>query len=96
MNRNIKPILIVMLLLLVSTSFSQRRDSQPVKFKKISNNLYEILGGRGTQMGAYIGDKGKSVVEVRRRNAQMLDFRRISVSWGLSGKRIGHVGDQTP
>jgi len=39
--------------------------------------------------------EGKSVVEVRRRNAQMLDFRRISVFWGLSGKRIGHVGDQT-
>ena len=40
--------------------------------------------------------EGKSVVEVRRKTAEILDFRRISVPWGLSGTRIGHVGDQTP
>jgi len=65
MNRNIKPILIVVLLLLVSTSFSQRRDSQPVKFRKISSNLYEILGGRGTQTGAYIGDNGVLLIDAK-------------------------------
>lgn len=37
----------------------------------------------------------KSPVEVRRKNAKMLDFRRISVFGGLSGRRIGHVADQT-
>jgi hypothetical protein len=39
--------------------------------------------------------KGKSVVEVRLKTAEMLDFRRISVFRGLSERRIGHVGDQT-
>jgi len=38
----------------------------------------------------------KSPVEVRRKTAEMLDFRRFRVLEGLSGRRIGHVGDQTP
>jgi len=40
--------------------------------------------------------EGKSAVEVRRKTAKILDLQRISVSWGLSGSRIGHVADQTP
>gem|GEM_PF-5577032 len=35
------------------------------------------------------------VVKVRRKTAEMLDFRGISVSCGFSGSLIGHVGDQT-
>ena len=38
----------------------------------------------------------KSAVEVRQKEARMLDFRRIGVLAGLSGRRLGHVGDQTP
>jgi hypothetical protein len=38
----------------------------------------------------------KSPVEVRRKMAEMMDFRRISIYWGLSEKRIGHFGDPTP
>ncbi len=63
MNKNIKPILTVVLLLLVSVSFGQRRSSQPVEFKKISNNLYEILGGRGSSSGAYVGDNGFLLID---------------------------------
>lgn len=63
MNKNIKPILIVVLLLLVSVSLGQRRSSQPVEFKKISNNLYEIVGGRGSSSGAYIGDNGVMLID---------------------------------
>jgi hypothetical protein len=40
--------------------------------------------------------EGKSAVEVGQKTAEILDFRRISVFRGLSGGRIGHVGDQTP
>jgi len=65
MNKNIKPILIIVLLLLVSISLSRQRDSKPIEFKKISNNLYEILGGRGTQMGAYIGDNGVLLIDAK-------------------------------
>jgi hypothetical protein len=63
MTRNIRTILIVVLLLLVSVSPGRQRDSQPVEFKKISNNLYEILGGRGSRTGAYIGDNGILLID---------------------------------
>ena len=63
MTKNIKSILTVVLLLLVSVSFGRQRDSQPVEFKKISNNLYEILGGRGSKTGAYIGDNGVLLID---------------------------------
>jgi len=33
----------------------------------------------------------KSPVEVRRKTAEIIDFRRIGVFVGLHGKRIGHV-----
>lgn len=63
MNKNIKPIPIVVLLLLASISFSQRRNSQPVEFKKISTNLYEIVGGSGSSTGVYIGDNGVLLID---------------------------------
>jgi cyclase len=63
MTKNIRSILIVVLLLLVSVSPGRQRDSQPVELKKISNNLYEILGGRGSRTGAYIGDNGVLLID---------------------------------
>ncbi len=56
MNKITKLILIAVAILFASISFGQRRGSQPVEFKKISTNLYEIVGGRGSSTGAYIGD----------------------------------------
>ena len=38
----------------------------------------------------------KLLVKVRRKDAKMLGLRRISVFRGLSGRRMHHVGDQTP
>ena len=38
----------------------------------------------------------KSPVEVCRKDAKMLDFRRISVFGGFPGRRLGPVCDQTP
>jgi hypothetical protein len=38
----------------------------------------------------------KSAVELRQEKAKMLDFRRIGVLAGLYGRRMGHIGDQTP
>ena len=56
-----------------------------------------IREGRMTVSGAkvYTADE-KSPVKVRRKNAPVLDLRRISVLGGLSGRLIGHTGDQTP
>jgi glyoxylase-like metal-dependent hydrolase (beta-lactamase superfamily II) len=65
MKKNTKLIFVLVLLLFVSNSFSQSRGSQPVEFKKISDRLFEISGGRGAQGGAYIGDNGVLVIDAK-------------------------------
>jgi glyoxylase-like metal-dependent hydrolase (beta-lactamase superfamily II) len=66
MNKNIKLIVIsAFLLLFVSNSFGQGRGAQPVQFKKISDRLFEITGGRGAQGGAYIGDNGVLIIDAK-------------------------------
>lgn len=52
----IKIAILSILLLIGSLSFAQRGESQPVRFEKISDNLFEILDGSGARGGAYIGD----------------------------------------
>ncbi|MFC1692096.1 MBL fold metallo-hydrolase [Candidatus Latescibacterota bacterium] len=49
-------IFITSILLFLSYSFAQRYEVQPVQFKKLSERLYEVLGGQGARGGAYIGD----------------------------------------
>ena len=51
------------LLLIVCFSFAQRRESKDVRFEKISDNLYEILDGRGARGGAYIGDSEVLIID---------------------------------
>ncbi|MBW7989439.1 MAG: MBL fold metallo-hydrolase [Planctomycetes bacterium] len=66
MNKNIKLIIIsAFLLLFVSNSFGQGRGAQPVQFKKISDRLFEIAGGRGANGGAYIGDNGVLIIDAK-------------------------------
>ena len=48
------------LLLFVSYSFAQ-----DVNLRKISDMLYEILGGRGANGGAYIGDNGVLIIDAK-------------------------------
>lgn len=52
-------------ILIVSLSFSQQREVQPVELKKISDRLYEILGGRGANGGAYIGDNEVLIIDAK-------------------------------
>jgi len=40
------------------------------------------------------GDE-KPLVEVRQESGKMLDFQRIGVSWGLSGRYSGGVNGQS-
>jgi len=49
--------------LFVSNALSQRRAEQPVEFKKISDRLFEIAGGRGAQGVAYIGEDGVLLID---------------------------------
>ena len=55
----------VFLLILLSHSFAQRREAQPVGFIKISDRLYEISGGQGANSGVYIGDDGVLVIDAK-------------------------------
>jgi glyoxylase-like metal-dependent hydrolase (beta-lactamase superfamily II) len=66
MNKNIKLIVITAFLLLcVSNSFGQSRGAQPVQFKKISDRLFEISGGRGANGGVYIGNNGILIIDAK-------------------------------
>ncbi len=53
------------LLLFASYSFSQQTEVQPVEFKKISDRLYEIVGGRGANGGVYIGDNAVLIIDAK-------------------------------
>ena len=66
MNKNIKLIVIyAFLILFVSNSLGQGIRAQPVQFKKISDRLFEITGGRGANGGAYIGDNGVLIIDAK-------------------------------
>ncbi|MCP4259592.1 MAG: MBL fold metallo-hydrolase [Planctomycetes bacterium] len=66
MNKTIKLIVIsAFLILFVTNSFGQGIRAQPVQFKKISDRLFEIAGGRGANGGAYIGDNGVLIIDAK-------------------------------
>jgi len=66
MKNTIKIIFVLALtFLFVSNVLGQRRAEQPVEFKKISDRLFEIVGGRGSQGGVYIGDDGVLVIDAK-------------------------------
>jgi glyoxylase-like metal-dependent hydrolase (beta-lactamase superfamily II) len=66
MKNTIKIIfMLVFAFLCVSNALGQRRAEQPVEFKKISDGLFETIGGRGAQGGAYIGDDGVLVIDAK-------------------------------
>jgi glyoxylase-like metal-dependent hydrolase (beta-lactamase superfamily II) len=56
-------ILFISFLLLWTHSFSQKRETPPVMLEKMSDNLFQILGGRGANGGVYIGDSGVLVID---------------------------------
>jgi glyoxylase-like metal-dependent hydrolase (beta-lactamase superfamily II) len=58
-------VLCLSILLLWSQPFGQQRETAPVSLEKISDNLYQILGGRGANGGFYIGDNGVLVIDAK-------------------------------
>lgn len=63
--------IIVVLVVLGFSSYSQgrRREVRPLELKKVSAKLYEIVGGRGSQGGAYIGENGVLVIDAKQDKA---------------------------
>lgn len=53
----------ILFFLLTSLGFSQQRETKPVELKKISENLYEVLEGRGANGGVYIGETGVLLID---------------------------------
>jgi len=56
-------ILLIVSLALYSICFAQERETPPVTFEKLSDNLYMIKGGRGANGGVYIGDNSVLVID---------------------------------
>jgi glyoxylase-like metal-dependent hydrolase (beta-lactamase superfamily II) len=47
------------------TALGQRREVKPVEFNKVSDRLFEIMGGRGAQGGMYVGDNGVLIIDAK-------------------------------
>ncbi|MFC1608413.1 MBL fold metallo-hydrolase [Candidatus Latescibacterota bacterium] len=63
--------IVIVLHMMVSALTAQRRETQPVQFVKISENLYEITGGRGARGGMYIGDDSILFIDAKMDKASM-------------------------
>jgi cyclase len=48
-----------------ASSFAQQRETPPVKLDKLSDRLFQILGGRGANGGVYIGNDGVLVIDAK-------------------------------
>lgn len=53
------------LLLSSMLCIAQQQESKPVKLNKISDNLYEVLDGRGARSGVFIGDIAIMVIDAK-------------------------------
>lgn len=58
-------ILLCSILLISLSSISQQSQAAPIKLEKLSDRLYQILGGRGANGGFYIGDNGLLVIDTK-------------------------------
>ncbi len=52
-------------LIVSASSFAQQRETPPIKLDKLSDRLFQILGGRGANGGVYIGDDGVLVIDAK-------------------------------
>jgi cyclase len=53
------------LLLSAILSIAQQQEPKPVKLNKISDNLYEVLDGKGARSGLFIGENGIMVIDAK-------------------------------
>jgi glyoxylase-like metal-dependent hydrolase (beta-lactamase superfamily II) len=66
-----------------------RREATPLEMNKISDRLYEIVGGRGARGGAYVGDNGVLVVDAKMDRATVEQVRqKLKV---ITDKPITHL-----
>ncbi len=58
-------ILFCSLFIVSASSLSQQRETPPVKLDKLSDRLFQILGGRGANGGVYVGTDGVLVIDAK-------------------------------
>ena len=58
-------LLLILLPFFNQQSSAQERENSPVNLKLISGNVYEILDGRGSNGGAFIGETGILVIDAK-------------------------------
>ena len=42
---------------------AQQRETPPVRFEPITNTIYQVLGGRGANGGAFIGETAVVLID---------------------------------
>ncbi len=64
--------IVLLLLFLISFSFSfAQQSSSPVTLNKVVNNIYIISGGRGANVGVYIGKTGVMLIDAKQDSASV-------------------------
>jgi len=58
-------ILFFSFLFVSSSLLTQQRETPPVKLDKLSDRLFQILGGRGANGGVYVGTDGVLVIDAK-------------------------------
>ena len=63
MNKARQAAIITAVLLCATLALAQQRTGQAVEFQKVSDNIYQVLGGRGCNTGIFIGDSGVLLID---------------------------------
>lgn len=63
--KKIACVFVLCLVFVATLSFAQSQEVEPIEFRKLSDRLYQVVGGRGANGGAFIGDEGVLVIEAK-------------------------------
>jgi glyoxylase-like metal-dependent hydrolase (beta-lactamase superfamily II) len=83
------PAFMLVSIFMIQHAFTQHQETLPVHLEKISGDLYEILDGRGSRGGAYIGDNGILVIDAKM-NKESVD-QTIAELRKISDKPISYL-----
>ena len=68
---------------------AQERETPPIKLEKISGNVYQILGGAGSNGGLIIGENEVLVIDAKMSESSV--YQTIEAIEGLTDKAINYL-----
>lgn len=71
------------------TLYAQERETPPVTLEKVTENIYQILGGRGSNGGVIIGENAVLIVDSKM-DKRSVD-QTIEAVWELADKPIKYL-----